>query len=291
MANKAQLGFVEGRSRDHISPSIALVAATGQPSGHDSHGLFSRPSRFDCLANLPLFSKIMASPQLPPGSTNTKAAKRQRLRSALLRLSPGQVVFLTLGLLTLLVVIAIRYLPWWVLLAIVLAIGLLLRYGIPFLLKQLLMLPFRAKGQALAGATIQVHSIQPAPFPSAQDSEQSYWEAEDLARYQEMDWYFLDVSIAPSLNRSEGFQLWEPGELLLIPASVRGNSLESLECDEVTIHDYRVFDGVFKADAQGKYDGAKRLLLHLGAKPGVKRVVFRYYLERFGEINIDHLST
>jgi hypothetical protein len=238
----------------------------------------------------------MTAPRLPEGRSPEpdsphKGMKRQRLRSALLRISPGQLVLITLFVITALVVIMIRYLPWWVLLAIVLGIGLLLRYGIPFLLKQLLMLPFRAKGQALAGATIQIHSLKPAPFPSAKDSEQSYWDAEDLARYQEMDWYFLDVSIAPPLNRSEGFRLWEPGELLLIPASVRGNSLESLECDEVAIHDYRVFDGAFKPDVQGKYDGAKRLLLHLGAKPEVKQVVFRYYLERFGEINIDHLST
>jgi hypothetical protein len=217
--------------------------------------------------------------------------KRQGLRSALLRISPGQWAMATLFVSTALVVIAIRYLPWWVLLAIVLGIGLLLRYGVPFLLKQLLMLPFRAKGQALAGATIQVHSLKPAPFPSAKDSEQSYWDAEDLARYQGMDWYFLDVSIAPPLNRSEGFRLWEPGELLLIPASVRGTSLENLECDEVAIHDYRVFDGAFKADVQGKYDGAKRLLIHLGAKPEVKRVVFRYYLERFGEVDLHQPPT
>ena len=212
--------------------------------------------------------------------------KRQRLRSALLQLSPGQLVLITLFVMTALVVIAIRYLPWWLLLAIVVGIGLLLRFGIPFLLKQLLMIPFKAKGQALSGATIQVHSIKPAPFPSANDSEQNYWEAEDLARYQEMDWYFLDVSITPALNRSEGFRFWEPGELLLIPASVKGNSLESLDCDEVAIHDYRVFDGAFKEDVQGKYEGAKRLLLHLGAKTEVKRVVFRYYLERFGEVEL-----
>ncbi len=233
----------------------------------------------------------MTSPRLPEGrspgpDTPRRGMKRQRLRSALLKMSPGQLILITLFVITALVVIAIRYLPWWLLLAIVLGIGLLLRYGIPLLLKQLLTLPFRAKGQALAGATIQVHSLKPAPFPSAKDSEQHYWDAEDLARYQEMDWYFLDVSIAPPLNRSEGFRLWEPGELLLIPASVRGNSLESLDCDEVAIHDYRVFDGAFKEDMQGKYDGAKRLLLHLGAKPEVKQVVFRYYLERFGEVDL-----
>ncbi|NJN30510.1 MAG: hypothetical protein HC824_08845 [Synechococcales cyanobacterium RM1_1_8] len=236
----------------------------------------------------------MSSPRLPPGQSDPGAdefgaareMKRQRLRSALLRLSPGQLVAITLAVLTAIAVIAIRYLPWWVLLAIALGSFLALRYGIPFLLKQLLMLPFKAKGQALAGATIQLHSLKPAPFPSANDSEQHYWDAADLARYQEMNWYFLDVSIVPPLNRSEGFRLWEPGELLLIPASVRGNSLESLECEEVAIHDYRVFDGAFGADVQGKYDGAKRLLLHLGAKPGVRRVVFRYYLERFGEVDL-----
>jgi len=233
----------------------------------------------------------MTSPRLPEGrspgpDSPRRGMKRQRLRSALLKLSPGQLILITLFLVTALVVIAIRYLPWWLLLAIVLGIGLLLRFGIPFLLKQLLMLPFKAKGQALAGATIQVHSLKAAPFPSANDSDQSYWEAEDLARYQEMDWYFLDVSVTPALNRSEGFRLWEPGELLLLPASVKGNSLESLECSEVAIHDYRVFDGAFKADVQGKYEGAKRLLLHLGAKPEVKQVVFRYYLERFGEVDL-----
>ncbi len=229
----------------------------------------------------------MTSPRLPEGRSHSSDTPRKGiLRSALLKISPGQLILMTLFMVTALVVIAIRYLPWWLLLAIVLGIGVLLRYGIPFVLKQLLMLPFKAKGKALEGATIQVHSIKPAPFPSAKDSEQSYWDAEDLARYQEMDWYFLDVSIAPPLNQSERFRLWEPGELLLIPASVKGNSLESLECDEVAIHDYRVFDGAFKADAQGKYEGARRLLLHLGAKSEVKQLVFRYYLERFGEFDL-----
>ena len=100
--------------------------------------------------------------------------------------SPRQLILITLFLLTALVVIAIRYLPWWLLLAIVVGIGLLLRYGVPFLLKQLFMLPFKAKGKALAGATIQVHSVKSAPFPSASDSEQSYWDAEDLASADEM---------------------------------------------------------------------------------------------------------
>jgi hypothetical protein len=176
-------------------------------------------------------------------------------------------------------VLAIKFLPWWASL-LLLGVGILgIRWGAKHLLRRIFILPFKMKGQALAGAHAKVHGIESAPIPVLEPD----FSEDEIAEYQQLRWYHLDVTVVPPQPKS-GFVAWEPGELLLVPPELKEDALMGGHC---IIHDFQVFiDDQFTEDNQGKYEGFQRLKLYIGVKPEIRLLSFRYYFEVFGQIEI-----
>jgi hypothetical protein len=195
--------------------------------------------------------------------------------------------FWVLAVLAALLVLAIKFLPWWASL-LLLFVGVLgVRWGVKYLFKWILIVPFKMKGKALAGAAVRIHAIKPAPMPLVKEDE----DEDESQRYQQLKWYYLDVSIRPP-ERSDGFITWEPGELLLVPPDTKADDLESgFDSEACEIYSYQVFaHGQFAEDEDGKYEGAQRLQYHIGIQPTVRQLKFRYYFELFGLISIPSIA-
>jgi hypothetical protein len=160
-------------------------------------------------------------------------------------------IFPVLAVLAALLVIAIKFLPWWASL-LLLAIGVIgIRWGTNHVLKQIFIIPFKMKGRALAGAKIHVHEFISAPVPSVSRYENEDIDEEVDRRYQELRWYYLDISIKPAQKGQEcAFELWEPSELLLASMDVKADDLENgFDNEEFEIHDFKIFqDGNFGED-------------------------------------------
>ena len=194
-----------------------------------------------------------------------------------------------LALLGALLVVAIKFLPWWASL-LLLALGVVgVKWGTKHLLKQIFLVPFKMKGKALTGATVNIHDFVAAPTPSVSRYEDEAEDEETHQRYQQLNWYYIDLSIAPLQKSQEcAFELWEPSELLLACMDVKAHDLENgFDSDDLEIHDLKIFqDGRFGEDEEGKYEGTQRLQLHIGLLPSIDRFQFRYYFELFGSIGV-----
>jgi hypothetical protein len=203
-----------------------------------------------------------------------------------------KLIFLALAVLTAVLVLAIKLLPWWVSLLIFTIGGLGVFLGSKILLKRLFLTPFKMKGKVLAESAVRVHGVSAAPTPTPRQFEDEEVDEEATQRYRSLKWYFLDVSIRPS-DQTEGcgFTLWEPSELLLVPSDTKAKDLETgLDSDCCTIHDFKMFqEGKFIEDEEGKYEGSQRVQFYIGVEPNVKQLRFRYYFELFGLVTLPAL--
>ncbi len=201
-----------------------------------------------------------------------------------------KLTFWILIALIILAVLAIKYLPWWALIMLLVGGGLGLQWAVKYGLKQAFLIPFKAKGQVLKGATAQVHHVQPTNMPTVKQNADNHPGeiADRRARYHQLKWYTVDVSIAPqSIVAAMPFPAWEPSDLVLVVPGKKVKSLESLAADAVsTIHDYEIYQtDRFQSDTEGKHLGSQRLKFLVGIEPDVTTLQFRYYLELFGQVN------
>lgn len=165
--------------------------------------------------------------------------------------------------------VAVRLLPVRVLL---LAVGVfvvgvlaLLKWGLPYLLPQLLKIPFRAKGAVLRNAGLLVHS------------------AERIAAGDDRSTYRLELSVVPR-EPTGNFRLWGPSDLIFVGADARPSDPDrDTEADRREIQILQ--DGEF-VEADGKYEGAQRLRAVVDVPNGLTTLRVRYYFEVFGEITL-----
>ncbi len=178
-------------------------------------------------------------------------------------------------------VLAVRWLPWWGLALVLLLMVVLGKFVIGRLVRKLFLMPFRAKGVVLKGASAHVHGVSPAAAPATEGAAVA--SAEPCKHYQ------VEVTITPG-ERNGPFGLWEPGELRLVrPESVlRPESDEPDDEDSACeITKIQVEGAGLWSDDEGmKYGGAQRLRLNLAAQGGVRELKFRYYFEEFGSIKL-----
>lgn len=207
-----------------------------------------------------------------------------------------KLTFWILVVLVILVVLAIKYLPWWALIILLVGGGIAIQWGVKFGLKQAFLLPFKAKGKVLKGANVQVHNVQPTNMPTVRQStemdEADF--AERRARYHQLKWYTVDVSILPTQTATETpFPAWEPSALLLVSPGSKVTSLETLADNTVSeIHDYQIYQtNCFQPDIAGKHLGSQRIKLLVGIQPDTKTLQFRYYLELFGQVEFPDRTT
>ena len=173
-------------------------------------------------------------------------------------------------------VLAFRFLPWQ---AVVGGIVLLMLAGYFLsgrILEALFKIPFRAKGAVLRRATAEIHSLTGGSKP--EDGEE---EGDANRRY-----FLLDVTIKPVARSGKGFQLWEPGELLLVSPDAKaedtGADGDLCEIKRIEIES----EGGFVPDEGMKFGGPQRLRLTLAAAPEARQFQFRYYFELFGSVSL-----
>jgi len=184
-------------------------------------------------------------------------------------------------------ILAIKFLPWWALLAGVVAMVPIGKWVLKRALVGLFTAPFKMKGAALKGAAVLVHSLTPTQKPAAEVSAEA--ESNGAGDRPTRRYFWLDVTVQPA-ERSEGFQSWEPGELRLVKPESRLNphdpgaddgddacEVERLEVEQ---------EGTFQEDEGWKLPGPQRLRLLLAVEPGVSWLKFRYYFEEFGEVRV-----
>lgn len=215
-----------------------------------------------------------------------------------------RIILLVLAALVAILVAAVRYLPWWGILLTLAGEALALYLGFKFAFQRLLtavfMIPFKAKGAVLKGATIEVHSIEAAEAPPALQDESPEDEDEDPKSESPRPpapprvYHRLDVTITPRPPTGRGFQFWEPGDLTLMPAKAEV-SFESDDDNDDTadLAEVEVFqDGQFGPNEGTKYFGPQRLRILFGLAPGApERLKFRYYFETFGEFTMPRASS
>jgi hypothetical protein len=216
----------------------------------------------------------------------------------------GRIILVVLVALVAALVAAVRYLPWWgVLLTLAgaaLALFLFVKFAFSRVLTALFMVPFKAKGAVLRGATALVHSIEPAEAPPApHDEDEDEMSDEDGPEAEPSrlsptprDYFRLDATITPPPPTGRGFQHWEPGELMLAPADAK-ISLDSDDSDDVGLASVEILQGgEFVPDEGMKYFGPQRVRAVFGLEPGAtRRLKFRYYFESFGEFTVPQPTT
>ncbi len=215
--------------------------------------------------------------------------------------------------------LAFRYLPWWVLLSFVVAFVLLWRFGLGWLVGSLLILPLKNMGKMLRGATVDVHSVRPAEpraavssIPDAGKLETTHHEeAEVQGDAEEADeqaadeydgprnWFEIDVTITPRPSSKGGIPYWDINALRLTkPGCSMKDDDDS--CHVQSVHLVR--EGTVLLDAgqtdptdeeenHGKVTGPHRLKMVIGVKPDVHELVFGYFFETFGKLIVPDAQT
>jgi hypothetical protein len=185
--------------------------------------------------------------------------------------------------------LAAIYLPWWVTVGGIVLIILAGKILGGRIVESLFKMPFRAKGAVLRGATADIHSLTPIARPAAKptaarlaEDEGDNGDAEDANRR----FYLLEMTIKPAAREGGAFQLWEPGELLLVSHDAKPEDTDD-DGDICGIKQIEIeSEGQFVKDEGMKYGGPQRLRLTLAAASGAHQVQFRYYFELFGKVSL-----
>lgn len=195
-------------------------------------------------------------------------------------------------------VVLVLWLGWEGLVVYVLvlaALGIIAKKLVAYGLRRAILAPFMAKSSVLKNAQVRVNSVEPAPKPQKSpeliesDGHEEWEDVDDatqLREYENCNFYYVDVTITPQPGAGNTFQLWEPGELLLVDGDTQSIAPGDDEDDHFgLIEDVMIWqNGAWAVDQIGKYEGPQRIRLHAGVPPGADRARLRYYFEVFGEI-------
>ncbi len=200
-----------------------------------------------------------------------------------------------LGLLVLVVLLALgvgfRLLPWQWKLGVLGVAALLVLVLRERLLVWLFLIPFSLKGATLARASVKVHGITPTekppepPPPGPDENEQT----EPADPGPPRRYFLLDVTITPAWLSWSPFRFWEPGELALVGPGE--DLMADTPADACVIVSHAVEPpACLPPEAREEYGykvhGPHRVRLVIGVRPGVARLRFQYYFEKFGSIPI-----
>jgi hypothetical protein len=192
-------------------------------------------------------------------------------------------LILLLGVVAL--IAAVKFLPWWAIVLVVVGLVLAGKLLGGKLIELVILRAFKAKGAVLRKANALVHLVvRASPLEKSAEDEENDEESKEWQRWPH---YLVDATITPQPKGSGGFQMWEPGELWLVPAGTKplnpsGDDEEPSDVEIVRLEIEE--DGGFKQDEGMKYGGARRLRALVAVKPGTPRLMFRYYFEDFGEV-------
>jgi hypothetical protein len=174
---------------------------------------------------------------------------------------------------------AIKFLPWWGILALVVGGALCVKLFAWKLLEQLMLGAFRAKGAALAGADATLHGITNTQPPKpAEDSES---DASELEASGPLRWVHIDLTVhVPEDNGGKTpFRFWDPTELRLVPVDTQSGPPPENEPDLASIAGVERWDDGRWVTLEEKLAGTQRIRIHAGVKSDVEFFKLRYYFE------------
>jgi len=201
----------------------------------------------------------------------------------------SSMVRLVLVLLLVSVIAAVKFLPWWSVLAGALVLALLVKFLGGRLLRWVLVSPFRAKSAVLKDAEVLVHAVTPAPRfeskMSADDDNDGESRADTIPDAQ-----FAAIEFTITPRTPEGpFAAWEAGSLELVRSDAAPVDPYSDDAatpsEDAVVHSIEWLDGEAFADASDmKFVGPARLRLRVALRPGIRAFKLRYYFEDLGVI-------
>ncbi len=217
---------------------------------------------------------------------------------------------LILLILFILLVLAVKFVDWKILLVVGVAVIILSKFVAKRAVLWLFSMPFRAKGKVLRNAAVEVHSIRPAAAPVAKSATpqarlagaSNDAEAEDDADPDEeaddepdvvRDYYEIDVTITPQTPTGP-FLFWDFSEVTLVQPGKRWDDNDDT-CRVTSVDMVREGTVLLNAgekddddedDDGTKVGGPRRLRMLIGVKPGVRDLVFNYYFEKFGKLSL-----
>lgn len=158
----------------------------------------------------------------------------------------------------------------WIAVAVIVVLVLLTAIAGKKLFFRLLLLPFKAKGDALQGAALTVHGVD------------FHGKGEGGFRYE------LDLTLTPARARQGAFRLWEPDSLSPVPAGSKAKlSVDSGDESIGTVEAVRLWTGSgWSEPEEGKLEGAQRLKLSLVLEQPQKEIGLRYYFTDLGTVRL-----
>lgn len=177
------------------------------------------------------------------------------------------------------VVAAIKYLPWWASIGLIVGLGVAgVTFG-KFLFKRLFMGMFFAKSGVLKGATARIHSITAAqpPKPDVDDD----WDPDDFEFEEPRHWVSLDVSIDVPGNEDTPMEYYDPSELQLAPSDALPNDLDD-DREVGQVYGVEIYQDGSWVTCEDKVSGSARFRLLVAAVNGVDAFKLKYYFEILG---------
>ena len=174
---------------------------------------------------------------------------------------------------------AIKFLPWWGSVALVVGLGLAVKLFAWRLIERFMLGAFKAKGAALAGADATLHAMTRAEPPKT-DPDAGESASEEMEQGP-LRWVHIDLSIhVPADNAGKTpFRLWDAHELTLVPVDTKPGPPGEDEEDVGTVAGVERYDDGRWVTLEEKLEGSQRIRIHAGVKPGVQHFKLRYYFE------------
>ncbi|MFA6242587.1 MAG: tetratricopeptide repeat protein [Candidatus Hydrogenedentales bacterium] len=217
-------------------------------------------------------------PSGPSGSKDSDAATPASGKSRF-RIKPVRLF----ALVALVVGMYFGYVPYWLGGGLIVAYF-AVKYAIRAAIYRLFSLPFKMKGKALAGATVELHghAWTEAPAKGAGNDDDDKEQVKSKPA-QPMRFAWIDVTITPPV-RTTGFTHWEPGELMIASAHTKIRGLDDMEkCHRIHAVKFLV-DGQEQDDEGYKVGGPQRIKVLAELPMGEAEFKFVYYGEVFGAI-------
>lgn len=226
-------------------------------------------------------------------------------------------------------VLAFQYGGIWGLLGVIVAVVVLVKFApklVGLLIVRRLKRAMDASGEALRGATIEVHSVQPEDEPppdddddfdddfdedfddedfeeddddddELDDNELMDPELADLFYDGPRDWYSIDLTVQPAMRddgRPTEYKPWSPYMLMLLgqpkelPKQFGPMAAFAGIADGVCdIRNVEIWkDGAWDAEVDEDDFGPQRIRLLAGVKPGETQLRVGYVSEVIGEVNL-----
>ena len=176
------------------------------------------------------------------------------------------------------VIAVVKFLPWWGSLALLVGLGLAVKFFAWRFIERLMMGAFKAKGAALAGADAILHGITRAEPPKRDPEDEG---DPDEIEQGPLRWVHIDVTIhVPADNSGKTpFRMWDPHELGLAPVTAVSGPPPEDEEDLGRIAGAERYDAGHWVTLEESLEGTQRIRLHAGVKPGVEFFKLRYYFE------------